>query len=231
MSYMLIDGNSIGYAAQMSPTLTCDGEPVQAIFYTLNIIRRVVRAYPGYREYRPIVLWDGRPKARLELYPEYKAKREDTDEKVDIRAEYHKQVPAIRKLLKAQGGGAMVNLSSTAGLFGYPNRSPYCASKWAIIGLTKTLALELGPHGVRVNAICPGVVEGDRMNRVIAAEAAATGRTPDEIRAGYVRTSALRCFIRPEDIAATILFLCSPAGARISGQAIPVDGHTESNTV
>lgn len=135
---------------------------------------------------------------------------------------------AAAPVLKAQHGGAVVLMSSTAGLFGYPNRSPYCAAKWAIIGLAKTLAAELGPHGVRANAICPGSVEGERMDRVVAAEAAATGRTPEEVRAGYVRGTSLRRFVEPGDIAAAILFLCSPAGARISGQAIPVDGHTES---
>jgi NAD(P)-dependent dehydrogenase (short-subunit alcohol dehydrogenase family) len=133
-------------------------------------------------------------------------------------------------LLKAQGQGAIVNLSSTSGLFGYPNRAPYCAAKWAIIGLTKTLAMELGPFGVRVNAICPGSVEGPRMARVIAAEAAATGRSEAEVRRGYERSVSLRTFIEPEDIAQMVLFLCSPAGRRVSGQALAVDGHTESLT-
>jgi NAD(P)-dependent dehydrogenase (short-subunit alcohol dehydrogenase family) len=133
-------------------------------------------------------------------------------------------------ILKAQGAGAIVNLSSTAGLFGYPNRAPYCAAKWAVLGLTKTLAMELGPHGVRVNAICPGSVEGPRMARVIAAEAAVTGRSEAQVQAGYERSVSLRTFVTPEDIAAMVLFLCSPAGRRISGQALAVDGHTESLT-
>lgn len=135
---------------------------------------------------------------------------------------------AAAPILKAQRGGSIVNLSSTAGLFGYPNRSPYCAAKWGVIGLTKTLACELGPYGVRVNAVCPGSVEGERMDRVIAAAAAATGRTAEDVRAAFERSVSLRCFVRPEDVANAILFLCSPAGDRISGQAIPVDGHTES---
>jgi NAD(P)-dependent dehydrogenase (short-subunit alcohol dehydrogenase family) len=124
----------------------------------------------------------------------------------------------------------IVNLSSSAGLFGYPNRAPYCAAKWAVIGLTKTLAMELGPFGVRVNAICPGAVEGPRMARVIAAEAAATGRSEADVRRGYERSVSLRTFVAPEDIAAMVLFLCSPAGRRVSGQALAVDGHTESLT-
>lgn len=128
--------------------------------------------------------------------------------------------------MKAQASGSIVNFSSTAGLFGYAERSPYCAAKWAVIGLTKCAAAEAGPNGVRVNAICPGAVEGDRMDRVIAAEVALSGKSAAEIRADYVKDTSLRCFVTADDIADTALFLCSDAGARISGQAIPVDGHT-----
>ena len=135
---------------------------------------------------------------------------------------------AFAPVLKAQRSGAIVNLSSTAGLYGFRNRTPYCAAKWGVIGLTKTLASELGPFGVRVNAICPGSVEGERMDRVVAAAAAASGSTPEAVRAEFVSATAMSCFVRAEDIAAAILFLCSPGGERISGQAIPVDGHTIS---
>ncbi len=132
-------------------------------------------------------------------------------------------------LIKAAGpGGAIVNLSSAAGLFGFPRRTPYAASKWGVIGLTKSLAHELGPHGIRVNAICPGAVAGPRIDRVIAAEAAASGRDLADVRASYTRFSALRSFVEPEDIASMTLFLCSAAGARISGQAISVDAYTDS---
>lgn len=130
--------------------------------------------------------------------------------------------------LKAAGGGAIVNMSSSAGLFGYALRSPYVAAKWAIIGFTKTLAMELGPFGIRANAICPGPVTGPRMDRVIAAQAAARGVPEEQIRDNYTRNVSLRTFIDAEDIANAALFLCSPAGAKISGQAFPVDGHTES---
>lgn len=130
--------------------------------------------------------------------------------------------------LKAAGGGAIVNIASTAGLFGYPLRAPYASSKWAIIGLTKTLAMELGPYNIRVNAICPGSVEGPRMDRVIAADAVARGVSEQEIRESYVRNTSLRCFVRAEDIANTVTFLCTPAAAKISGQALAVDGHTET---
>lgn len=130
--------------------------------------------------------------------------------------------------LKAAGGGAIVNLASTAGLYGYPRRGPYVASKWAIVGLTKSLAIELGPSGIRVNAICPGSIEGPRMDQVIAAEAAATGSSEEEVRQAYMRNTSMRCFIDAEDIANMAVFLCSPAGAKVSGQALAVDGHTES---
>ena len=131
-------------------------------------------------------------------------------------------------LLKAAGGGSIVNFSSTAGFMGYPRRTPYAAAKWAIIGLTKSLAMELGPFGVRVNAICPGSVEGDRMDRVIAADEASTGRSVEEIRRDYVRATSMRTFVSEEDIANMVLFVCSDAGSKISGQALAVDGHSEA---
>jgi NAD(P)-dependent dehydrogenase (short-subunit alcohol dehydrogenase family) len=131
-------------------------------------------------------------------------------------------------LLRAAGGGLIVNLSSAAGLFGFPNRTPYAASKWAVIGFTKSLAMELGEYNIRANAICPGIVEGDRQDRVIAAKAAAEGRTPDEVRSQIVRQNSLRTFVTAQDIANTVLYLCSPAGSKINGQALSIDGHTET---
>ncbi len=131
-------------------------------------------------------------------------------------------------LLKAAGGGSIVSISSTAGLMGYPMRAPYAASKWALIGLTKTLAMELGEFNIRVNAVCPGSVEGPRMDRVIAAEAKARNITEDTVRDGYQRQASLRTFVRAQDIANMVLFLCSEAGERISGQAMSVDGNIET---
>jgi NAD(P)-dependent dehydrogenase (short-subunit alcohol dehydrogenase family) len=132
------------------------------------------------------------------------------------------------KLMRKQGSGSIVNMSSTAGLYGFPRRAPYAAAKWAIRGFTKTLAQELGPDGIRVNCICPGSVEGDRMDRVIAAEALKTQRTQEEVRAMFTQSASLRTFIPAEDIAQTILFLTSAHGSRISGQEIVVDGNTET---
>ncbi len=148
---------------------------------------------------------------------------------VDLDGAFHCARRAI-PLLKGAGGGSIVNISSTAGLFGFPNRSPYAAAKWGLIGLTKTLAMELGPYGIRVNAICPGSVAGPRMDRVIAADAAARGLDPADVRAAYVAQASMRTFVDMRDIAGMALFVCSAAGAKISGQALAVDGHTESLT-
>ena len=131
-------------------------------------------------------------------------------------------------LLKASGGGSIINIASTAGLHGYPLRAPYAASKWALIGFTKTLAMELGPFGIRVNAVCPGSVDGPRIEGVYAAKAAARGVSVEEIREAFRQKSSLRTLIAPDDVAETILFLCSDSGARISGQVLAVDGHTET---
>ncbi|OCC03077.1 3-oxoacyl-[acyl-carrier-protein] reductase [Labrys sp. WJW] len=131
-------------------------------------------------------------------------------------------------LMKAQRSGAIILTSSTAGIFGYPNRAPYSASKWAINGLMKTLAMELGPFGIRANSICPGAVEGPRMEAVMAREAAAKGTTRDTIYRGYAGGTSMRSFVGAEDIAAMALFLASDAARLVSGQVIAVDGHTEN---
>jgi len=135
---------------------------------------------------------------------------------------------AVAGVMKAQGSGSIINISSTAGQFGYGMRTPYAAAKWAVIGLTKSLAIELGPHGVRCNAICPGSVNGDRMGRVMAAEAAQRGISPEQVAAEYVGGQSVKRFVEPEEIAQMCLFLASPAATMVSGQAIAVDGNTET---
>ena len=134
------------------------------------------------------------------------------------------------RVMKAQGSGVILLTSSVSGLFGFPWRTPYVAAKWGIVGLTKALASELGPHGVRVNAICPGAVEGPRMDRVIAMEAQAQSRSEADVRAGFTDGVALRRFVTADEVAAMALFLASPGAASISGQAMAVDGHTERTT-
>jgi NAD(P)-dependent dehydrogenase (short-subunit alcohol dehydrogenase family) len=134
------------------------------------------------------------------------------------------------RVLKAQGAGVLLLTSSVSGLFGFPWRTPYVAAKWGIVGLTKALASELGPYGVRVNAICPGAVEGPRMDRVIAMEAAAQSRSEADVRTGFTDGVALRRFVTAEEVAAMAVFLASSGAATISGQAMAVDGHTERTT-
>ena len=130
-------------------------------------------------------------------------------------------------VMKNQHSGSILNFSSTAGLFAYAGRSPYCASKWAVEGLSKSAAAEAGPAGVRVNTICPGAVSGERMDRVIAAEARSKGIPEQQVRDNYVQLNSLRTWITADDLADTVLFLCSAAGAKISGQSMTVDGHTQ----
>jgi len=127
--------------------------------------------------------------------------------------------------MKARGAGSITITSSTAGLHGYSNRSPYCASKWAVIGLAKTLALELGPYGARANAICPGSVSGPRMDGVIAREAKAKGVDEADVRAGYVSGVAMRTFVEGADIANMAVFLASEQGRYVTGLALSVDGY------
>jgi len=131
-------------------------------------------------------------------------------------------------LMKAAGRGAMILTSSTAGIYGYPNRAPYAAAKWAVIGLMKTLAMELGPHGIRANAICPGAVEGPRMEGVLAREAAAKGMTRDQVYHGYAAGTSMKRFVEAQDVANMAVFLASDAARLVSGQVIAVDGHTEN---
>jgi NAD(P)-dependent dehydrogenase (short-subunit alcohol dehydrogenase family) len=131
-------------------------------------------------------------------------------------------------LLKQSSNASIANLSSAAGRFGFPLRTPYAASKWGVIGLSKSLAIELGPSGIRVNAICPGLVSGPRIERVIASKAAARGVPTDVVRAEGVAKTSLRRFVTAEDIANSIVFLASRAGANISGHALPVDGDLQS---
>lgn len=131
-------------------------------------------------------------------------------------------------MIKAAGGGSIVNMSSVAGRLGYPLRTPYSASKFGVVGLTETWAIELGPSNIRVNAVLPGTVKGDRVEKIIAAKAAAAGVSQDEMRTRFVEKVSMRRMVSPEDVANQILFICAPAGAMISGQSLSVCGNMES---
>ena len=145
---------------------------------------------------------------------------------VNINGQFHCARRAV-PLLKAAGDGCMINISSVAGRLGYPLRAPYAASKWAVIGFSQSLAIELGPHGIRVNAILPGVVEGERIHSVIGARADALGVSYEEMERQYVAQASLRRMVSAADVANMVLFLCSDAGRNVSGQAISVCGNVE----
>jgi len=132
------------------------------------------------------------------------------------------------KLIKQAGGGSIVNISSAAGRHGFPLRTPYSATKFALIGLTQTWAMELGPDKIRVNAVLPGIVEGPRQDRVLSAKAASFGISLEEMRVRALQRVSLRQTVTAHDIAAQIVFICSSAGASISGQSLSVDGNVET---
>ena len=129
-------------------------------------------------------------------------------------------------MLKNNKGGSIINISSTAGIMGFALRSPYAASKWAIIGVTKTLAIELGKFKIRVNAICPGTIKGDRMDRVIKDKAKFLKVSKKIIEKDFLSMASMNSWISQEDIGNMCSFLISKDSEKISGQVFPVDGNT-----
>ena len=130
--------------------------------------------------------------------------------------------------LKKSSAGAIINMSSVAGRFGYANRSPYSTAKWGLIGFTKTLSIELGDHGIRANAILPGAVGGARIEHVFEGRAQATGKPMEQIRKEAMAVQSIKRFVDPKDIAALAVFLASDAAKSISGQMIPIDNDMQS---
>lgn len=130
--------------------------------------------------------------------------------------------------LKQSKNPSIINLSSAAGKFGFPNRSPYAAAKWGVVGFTKTIAMELGQFGIRANAILPGTVEGDRIRRVFEAKAQIAGKSMLEIKNASLANASIKEMIQPEQIADMIVFLASVRGRTVSGQAISVDGDQQA---
>ena len=131
-------------------------------------------------------------------------------------------------MLKANGSGIIINMSSAAGRLGYAFRTPYASAKWGVIGFTQSLAKELGPHGISVNAILPGIVSGPRMENVIKARAHQLGIPYEQMEQDYLRKTSLRRMVAAEDVAAMVLFLVSPMGRNVSGQSIGVCGNVET---
>jgi len=126
-------------------------------------------------------------------------------------------------MIKAAGGGSIVNLSSAAGLHGFPQRSPYCAAKWGVVGFTKALSVEAGPDKVRVNCICPGIVEGERIDRVVDAKAKSLGVSREAFLDKFLETTSMRSTVSAQEIANMAFFLATDAGKHITGQALAVD--------
>jgi len=129
-------------------------------------------------------------------------------------------------LIKAAGGGSIINLSSAAGLHGFPQRSPYCAAKWGVVGFTKSLSVEAGPDKVRVNCICPGIVEGERIERVVEAKAKMLGVSREAFLEKFLETTSMRSTVNAQEIADMAFYLASNAGRHITGQALAVDAGT-----
>lgn len=125
--------------------------------------------------------------------------------------------------LISRGGGRIVNLAGTSGLRGYRNRSGYSSSKWAVRGLTRTLALELGRYGITVNDVCPNVTNGARMDRIVAEKARRVGKTPEDVYADFAAQTALGRFVEESDVAEAVRFLVSPSARNITGHDFPVD--------
>jgi NAD(P)-dependent dehydrogenase (short-subunit alcohol dehydrogenase family) len=154
----------------------------------------------------------------------------DWEKTIDVNLNSHYQFArrAVPLLRHATDGGVMVFMSSVAGRLGYGFRTPYSATKWALVGLAKSLAIELGPDNIRVNAVQPGIVKGPRMEGVIAARAKQLGLSYEDMEARYLEKISLRRMVTQEEVAASVLFLSSPAGSAISGQALSVCGNVET---
>ena len=147
--------------------------------------------------------------------------------KVNVISHFYFSRLAI-PMLKKNKTGVIINFSSTAGIFGFPLRSPYAASKWAVVGVTKTMAMELGKFNIRVNAICPGTIKGDRMGRVIRDKAKFLKVSKKLVEKEFLSMTSLKNWIYEEDIGKMCCFLVSDDAERISGQIISVDGNTIS---
>jgi NAD(P)-dependent dehydrogenase (short-subunit alcohol dehydrogenase family) len=148
--------------------------------------------------------------------------------KIDLTGTFLVTKYAIPHLIRS-GNGSIIIMSSAAGRFGYPNRSPYATVKWGLIGFMKTLSMELGEHNIRANAILPGAVDGDRIQRVFEGRAEATGKSVEEIKQIAMANQSIKKLVDPKDIAALAVFLASDAAKTISGQTLPIDADMQRN--
>jgi NAD(P)-dependent dehydrogenase (short-subunit alcohol dehydrogenase family) len=157
--------------------------------------------------------------------PVHEIRVEDFDEvlAVNLRGTFLPTKHVVPVMIR-QGRGRIVNIAGTSGLRGYKLRAAYSASKWAVRGFTRTVALEVGPHGVTVNCVAPGIVAGDRMDRLCREKARKRGWTPEQVHQEYVQEMALRRVTTPEDVASAVLFLCTDDFRNMTGQCLTVDG-------
>ena len=145
---------------------------------------------------------------------------------VNVNSHFYFTKQAI-PLLKKSKTSSIINISSGAGIIGFPLRSPYAPSKWAVVGMTKTLAMELGKYKIRVNAICPGTIKGNRMKRVIRDKAKFTKVSTKKVESDFVSMASMKTWINEEDIGNMCAYLISDDANNISGQVIAVDGNAE----
>jgi NAD(P)-dependent dehydrogenase (short-subunit alcohol dehydrogenase family) len=164
------------------------------------------------------------PTAPVEDFP---ADAWDSVISVNLNGTFYVTQQAI-PLLKESEAGSIIVMSSLAGRFGYPNRAAYSTTKWGLVGLTKTLALELGQYGITANSIHPGAVDGPRFRDVIAGRAELSGRSVDEELEDALALQSVKGLVDPADIAALVLFLTGPHGRSISGQMLPIDGDSKA---
>lgn len=145
---------------------------------------------------------------------------------INVHGQFYTARAAIPHIKQA-GGGTIVCMASVAGKYAFPLRAPYAASKAAVIAMARSLSVELGPHRIRVNAIAPGVVSGDRIHRVFTDRAKTRGVTYEQMQAIALRAVSLGKMVDPQEVADMVLFLCAPTGRSITGQVISVCGGLE----
>lgn len=160
--------------------------------------------------------------------PVHEINPEDWDRclEVTLTSQFNCTRLAVEHLRQSQNA-SIINLSSAAGKFGFPNRSPYAAAKWGVVGFTKTLAMELGGYGIRANAILPGPVDGDRIRRVFQAKAQVAGTSMQAIQDATLANASIKSLVPPENLADMMVYLASPRARTLSGQAISIDSDVQ----